>query len=146
MKALSIWQPWASLLMAGIKAYETRSWAPPASLLGERTAIHAAKTPVGFERLAPHLCPLIPGMAEAQSGEDLHAIMPLGCLLGTAILAFALSTDSDLAADILPCETALGDWSPGRWAWRFTDHQPLATPIPYRGQQGVFTIPDHLIP
>ena len=27
MKALSVWQPWASLLASGAKKYETRSWA-----------------------------------------------------------------------------------------------------------------------
>ena len=27
MKALTIWQPWASLLVSGQKKYETRSWA-----------------------------------------------------------------------------------------------------------------------
>lgn len=27
MKAITIWQPWASLLVSGRKKYETRSWA-----------------------------------------------------------------------------------------------------------------------
>lgn len=26
MKALTIWQPWASLIARGVKQYETRSW------------------------------------------------------------------------------------------------------------------------
>ena len=43
MKALTIWQPWASLLVTGQKKYETRSWAT-----ADRgpIAIHAAMRPV----------------------------------------------------------------------------------------------------
>ena len=43
MKALTIWQPWASLIAEGAKTIETRSWSAPASLIGQRIAIHAAK-------------------------------------------------------------------------------------------------------
>ena len=43
MKALTIWQPWASLLVSGQKKYETRSWAT--SYRGP-IAIHAAMRPV----------------------------------------------------------------------------------------------------
>lgn len=43
MKAITVWQPWASLLVSGRKRYETRSWAT--SYRGP-IAIHAAKRPV----------------------------------------------------------------------------------------------------
>ena len=43
MKAISLWQPYASLIAFGSKPYETRRWSPPDSLIGERIAIHAAK-------------------------------------------------------------------------------------------------------
>jgi activating signal cointegrator 1 len=43
MKAISLWQPWASLIAAGAKPFETRSWAPPRELIGQPIAIHAAK-------------------------------------------------------------------------------------------------------
>lgn len=45
MKAISLWQPYASLIALGAKTIETRSWAPPAQYLETRIAIHAAKTP-----------------------------------------------------------------------------------------------------
>lgn len=41
MKALTIWQPWASLLACGAKIFETRSWA---TRYRGQIAIHAAKT------------------------------------------------------------------------------------------------------
>src|SRR5262245_34476504 len=48
MKAISLWQPWASLIAIGTKTMETRDWAPPREYLGGRIAIHAAKRPVCF--------------------------------------------------------------------------------------------------
>ena len=41
MKALTLHQPWASLIACGAKRIETRSWPPPKSLIGKRIAIHA---------------------------------------------------------------------------------------------------------
>lgn len=52
MKALTIWQPWASLLACGAKQYETRSWAT--SYRGP-IAIHAAaiKVPQALKKFFP---------------------------------------------------------------------------------------------
>lgn len=46
MKALTIWQPWATLVAIGAKPYEFRSWQPPGWLVGQRIAIHAGARPV----------------------------------------------------------------------------------------------------
>ena len=43
MKAITLWQPWASLIAARVKTSETRSWKPPQALLGERIALAATK-------------------------------------------------------------------------------------------------------
>jgi len=49
MKALTIYQPWASLIMCGAKPYEFRGWSPRqrggayAALIGQRIAIHASQ-------------------------------------------------------------------------------------------------------
>ena len=43
MKALTIHQPWASLITARAKTIETRSWKPPRNMIGERIAIHASR-------------------------------------------------------------------------------------------------------
>lgn len=49
--ALTLWQPWASLVAEGVKTIETRSWPAPAALAGERIAIHAgAKRPLSCHR------------------------------------------------------------------------------------------------
>jgi hypothetical protein len=43
MKAISLWQPWATLLVIGAKKYVSRSWKLPENLIGQRIAIYAAK-------------------------------------------------------------------------------------------------------
>ena len=44
MKAITIRQPWASLIAHGIKDIENRTWKCPGKYIGERVLIHASKT------------------------------------------------------------------------------------------------------
>ena len=46
MKALTLHQPWASLIVEGFKPREFRVWAAPQALVGQRIVIHAAKRPM----------------------------------------------------------------------------------------------------
>lgn len=103
MKAISLWQPWASLIAAGVKPFETRHWAPPRELIGTTIAIHATKKidkdaiglaeaaaygqcqPGGFE-LADKLDELIEGVPDKMFGIFGHAIYPIGCIVCTARL------------------------------------------------------------
>ena len=39
-----------------------------------------------------------------------------------------------------------GDFAPGRFAWKRDEFRLFDQPIPYRGAQGIFTVPDDLIP
>ena len=41
MKAISIKQPWASLIVEGIKDIENRTWKCPEKYIGQRVLIHA---------------------------------------------------------------------------------------------------------
>lgn len=43
MRALTIRQPWATLIALGVKTIETRSWRAPQALIGQTIAIHAGK-------------------------------------------------------------------------------------------------------
>jgi hypothetical protein len=45
LPVLSLWQPWATLIIVGVKTIETRSWRAPKSIIGQRIAIHATKKP-----------------------------------------------------------------------------------------------------
>ena len=52
MKAISIKQPWAYLIAAGIKDIENRTWKCPQKYIGERVLIHAsASAPKSIRKL-----------------------------------------------------------------------------------------------
>jgi len=55
MKAITLWQPWASLVAAKVKTIETRAWPAPSALIGQRIAIHAAtRKPKRGEKVGPY--------------------------------------------------------------------------------------------
>ena len=46
MKAITVKQPWASLIVHGIKDIENRTWPCPKRYIGKRVLIHASSSPV----------------------------------------------------------------------------------------------------
>jgi len=115
MKALSLTQPWASLIADGRKRIETRSW--PTSFRG-RIAIHAAKS--------------IDKEACAEFGyrpEDL----PRGAIIGTIELYGCVRFPSPLAP---PDE--YGDFYEGRYGFLLKDFCEAPKPIPTRGALGLW--------
>lgn len=153
MKAISTWQPWASLLVLGLKCFETRDYPLPHTLKGVRVAIHAAKkrvTLVGPVDEAVRIFLSHYGLTP----EDLPHGAVVGAVdfkasyrMGTQIPGRGrteLWTVADLVKQFLPKhytvagEAALGDFRPGRWAWQVDSPVQLPRPIPYKGAQGVF--------
>lgn len=138
MKAITIWQPWASLLVSGKKLYETRSWAT--SYRGP-IAIHAAKRPVRrtidalaegnlWETLALFES-LFPG-----SGELVQ--LSTGAIVGKALLVRCNLIDEAFLATLTPMELALGDFTLGRYAWEFHGMIPVELAVPTKGMQGLW--------
>lgn len=139
MKALTIWQPWASLLACGAKQFETRSWAT--SYRGP-IAIHAAKKDVSdVLRILP--APLALKMKKAVGAEWKE--LPTGAVIATAELvnvwsiAYHPGTYIPQLGDYLVPgkERDFGDWTLGRYAWEFSDMK-LITPVPAKGKQGLW--------
>jgi hypothetical protein len=122
MKALSLWQPWASLIAAGVKRHETRHWTTPYRGL---LAIHAAKT-LDLAGAPEILCGAVFGLNWAR--------LPLG--------ADAVRVQGD----VTHADREAGNFAMGRFAWRIDNVRPLRTPIPAVGRQGLFnwTPPDNL--
>lgn len=148
MKAITIWQPYASLIMLGNKPFEFRTWKPPASIIGERVAIHAAKrkpTPEeikdilwDFESNASRKYRLTGGanrhlhswLAESRN-EGLN--LPFGAVLGTAILQAVHEISFPIAKHI---ETPRQEKDAPVYGWELTNLITLATPIEATGAQG----------
>lgn len=146
MKALTIWQPWASLIALGFKPYEFRGWPAPRSVCGQRIAIHAGARPVRKAEVADLLLRLrgpdawTTGLKADAIGllEKVHAspaILPLSHVLGTAILGEPIHA-SKLAERL---GGPLNDSDRGRhsnWGWPLADIEPAVPPVPARGAQG----------
>lgn len=148
MKALTIWQPWASLIMAGVKPWEFRSWRAPTSVVGQRIAIHAGArrmVPSEIEELIGRLndrreAPYT-GLAVAAALPILQrclsapSLFPLKHILGTALLG-----EPRRASSLYP-EAFISDSDRvehSNWAWPLSSIEHLEPPVPARGAQGLW--------
>jgi activating signal cointegrator 1 len=132
MRALSLTQPWASLVAIGAKTWETRSWQ---TAYRGPIAIHAAKT---FPQDARQPCLTEPfKRALITAGIRSLSDLPLGAVVATATLVDCVRTE--VVRDMLTSdERAFGDYSDGRWAWKFEDVERLPEPIPAKGALGLW--------
>lgn len=124
MKAISLWQPWASLVACGAKPYETRHWAPPRELIGQRIAIHAAKKvdkdakafaedlmygqhgADGFA-LAEKLSATMQGIPDELMGLLGMAAMPMGCIVCEATLDAAFQLGEQATGTARPAASVV---------------------------------------
>lgn len=140
MKALTLRQPWATLIAIGAKRIETRSWR---TAYRGPLAIHAAK---GFPTEAKILCRSNPFHAALHAGgfasQSYSAELPRGCVIATCTLASCVPVEVvDNAGNVFGVslqplserERAFGDYSPGRFAWILEDMQALAQPVAAKG-------------
>lgn len=138
--AITLWQPWASLIFAGVKLHETRSFRYPARLEGRVVAIHsAAKFPA-----AKHISEALNDLCYDTWGCGYNYSLPFGAILGTVRLSGCSSTDLS-AGFQAEDELIAGNWSAGRFAWALDDVTPLGAPIPAKGKQGWWNIPASLV-
>lgn len=159
MKALTLWQPWASLVVAGAKPYEFRSWAPPASIIDQRIAMHAAARKIDADevgnmlfaltmrdtcdeiaRAAAELC-LIPELAIPVLHAALEGKLPMSAGLGTAIVGKP-RLGTDIAAEFgVPRANDSDRDEHANWGWPMLEIERWPEPIPMRGAQGLWNWP-----
>ena len=148
MKAISLWEPWASLIRTGAKTWETRSW--PTSYRGE-LLICAAKGGLSKADLLYYLClwefqgglaPLV-GKPLDLSGHSWPGVQIDNLNFGKAVAIVNLTdcwrTD-DLHLAEIGTDNPFGDFSLGRCAWKLELIEPIE-PFPVRGRQGFFCVP-----
>jgi hypothetical protein len=139
MKALTLHQPYATLVAVGAKRIETRGWR---TRYRGPLAIHAARS---FSPEMRALCLREPFRTVLQQAgyTDLDSL-PLGAVVATCYLMDCLPTGPDTATPPhdLPlkdsAEWAFGNYAPGRWQWLLEDVRPLQPPQPVRGKQGLW--------
>lgn len=134
MKAITLWQPYASAITLGLKSYETRSWT---TKLRGTILIHASKRTSVAEREFNK-------NSASFFDQPLLADPPLGAIIGKADIVDVFAVE-DVRYDLSQTELYFGDYDDGRYAWKLENIHRLTNPIPYKGSQGLFTIPDEIV-
>src|SRR5215213_7752316 len=131
MKALSLLQPWASLVVMGAKRLETRSWSTKyrGALL-----IHASSRKAGA---------LL--SSEPPFSRYIHDFncLPLGAIIGSVILTDIVKVEQlQLSEKIINQlsleERAFGDYTNGRYVWVLEEAAQFERPVPIRGTLGLW--------
>lgn len=152
MKAITLWQPYASLVAINKKPHETRSW--PTKYRGP-IAIHAGVKPAheldGMTSEA--ICMAFGWPYDASIAAHIRAL-PHGAIVATAILtecwkviqhtstAVILKQSNGVGEDKIPIDAPFlmfGDYGVGRYIWGFANIRALPEPIPGKGKQGLWS-------
>lgn len=145
LPALTIWQPWASLIIARAKPYEFRGCPAARAYRNRDIAIHAGRRrPVMAEIRALRL----QLRGENATGLDAEIALPLLERWSQDPTALPLSSilgvvrlGEPVRADCIPEYAAsfVNDSDRAEHAnygWPLSDVRPLTPPVPYRGAQG----------
>jgi hypothetical protein len=151
MKALSLTQPWATLVAIGAKRYETRSWST--AFRGQLAIAAAKRFPLDCRALAQESP--FQEVLEAAGLSLLHLKDLCGSILcvvdaNGCVPTINLDTILDVEMPPLPAgwpmpgehEAAFGDYSAKRYAWPLADVFRLPTPIPASGALGIWEVPE----
>jgi len=147
MKALTLTQPWASLVAIGAKTVETRSWS---TKYRGPIAIHAAKDYPASARAYTVNEPIVRAQLEAQFSDP--GRIPTGAVIAVAELVDVVPTGriiTDLIGparwmrmrDLILISTAealVGDFSDGRFGWLFAHVHRFQVPVPTKGMLGLW--------
>lgn len=131
MKAITLWQPWASLMAEGHKKIETRNWS---TNVRGAVAIHAAKKSIK-ETLKLMLPTVIGAIRNLLFPYPLERL-PVGYMLAVGNLVDCKLINEEFLETLSEQEIMIGDYTLGRYAWIFEDIDPFSTPIPALGAQG----------
>ena len=135
-RAISLLQPWATLLVSGQKKIETRSWK---TLYRGPIAIHASKE---FSTGAKLLCDMEPfRSALLAAGFESPEQLPMGKVLGTTKIVACFSTGSYQPVPHSN-EACFGDYSLNRFCWITEESRKILTPYGCRGSLGIWKLPE----
>jgi hypothetical protein len=145
--AITVWQPWASLIAAGAKPFEWRRWPAPRRLIGTRIAIHAGARKVVKREIDDLLVDLTFGN-EALTSLDVAVARPLleqwyaapGSLPRSSVLCLATLGKPITAAQYAQqkgIEARDSDRVDHQlWGWPLSDIEALEPYAPATGAQG----------
>lgn len=146
--AITVYQPWATLIAEGAKPHEFRGWAPAGRMIGRRIAIHAGARPVRKEEVRKLLAQL-QSRDWRETGVDreiavpllervLNApkILPLSSVLCTAVLGKPIRNKELAAAMGIPWLNDSDRHEHSNWGWPLSQIEVLEPFVPAKGAQG----------
>jgi hypothetical protein len=147
MKALSLLQPWATLVAIEAKKIETRSWN---TAYRGPLAIHASLSKRFVSMRSPdYVCgeePFCSILTEEARRivhvyphplESAKRILPRGAVIATCELVDVQPTIA-ISDSVDWKEIRFGDFTPGRFAWFLNNIKMLPEPVPARGALGLW--------
>ncbi len=153
MKAISLWQPWATLWVLGWKRHETRHWH---THYRGPLVVHAAKRRGGDQDdslsfIAEFLSKNGKSLEEIRDALDCGSDfkvknMALGSAVGVVNMCMCWDIHQGFTKEQTDTELIMGNWEPGRFAWQADKPHAFETPVPFKGQQGFFEIPKSILP
>jgi len=147
MKAITIWQPWATLIVCGLKRYETRSW--PTHYRGP-LIIHASKK--WNAELAAE-CGRVTALLNESTWTPLNLsenqlrlfYLPMGETLGKAIGIVDLTDSREMPDGGSKFENDVGWFGPGRFGWQCDSPVAFSECVQVKGKQGLWNPPAAVI-
>lgn len=166
LPALTVHQPWSWLIAEGVKPVENRTWPPPPNVNGHHLAIHAGRTVEenSYRAMAAELAgrprpalwtgrtaPRLPAPQELVIGAIEAVVRVAGAIYteGAAhgphlrVLQILQPLEGPQLAQERAEELARDCYAFGPWLWVLEDAVRLRHPIPCRGAQKIWIVPDH---
>ena len=144
MKALTLQQPWASLVAYGLQDVETRSWWSRNLRPGERLAIHAGRT-IPVIAVASEETEAIEGLYGPDWVNQVERGMVLCTVRYRGVFRVKLVSNGEASGydpvsglTVSMPVTRFGLWTPGRYIWLLSNVERLEEPMPARGRLGIW--------
>lgn len=151
MKALTIWQPWASLIMLGAKAFEFRHWdyrSRYSEIEGKTIVIHAGARAIKADEIDDILARIedgtsaldaaiaVPLLTRIKGAYKCKGVVEIGAGLGTATIGRPRRV-GDIFRGVMDSDRL--DHSV--YGWPLSNILPFTAPLECRGAQGFWNWP-----
>ena len=156
IRAISLWEPWASLIATGAKTVETRGYHTNvrgkllicAAMKRDKEAMELLETlefQKGLSSLYPEWKPspygatfeLLIKPEHLNFGKAVAVVELHDCLTTQEFLiSYAMGEENEEMEN----ELEFGDYSDGRYSWLFKNIRRIKEPFPVKGKQGFFFV------
>lgn len=99
MKAITIKQPWASLIVHGIKNIENRTWSCPKKYLGQRVLIHSSGKPLNYDNFYDSILTNEQLLALPENKEQKDFSFCTGSIIGSIEIVDCVQNHSSIWAE-----------------------------------------------